>query len=276
MSRLSANRLRQLADGMRSLPARIGRPERLHIYLGCGALAVCRASGRFRRVVQDKAMLPSAAFGCDGMHGVTEDLATLTTWLHAHPHRGTIEWIIGIDHVRYVLLPWDARLSNESFCHTLASALFAQQFPASEVPFSAYQLRFASLSFGRPRLVALIPNDIIGELTAFAARHHCHTRRITPALSVVWNRFFSRVKNDTGVLALVEEPRLLRVTYDHGHVTALSLQPFSAHTSPAMPRGVTYRFPARDIGMPESEDLAPRGLSPDDDPRIAYALCGVS
>ncbi|MFM0729987.1 hypothetical protein PQQ52_05750 [Paraburkholderia sediminicola] len=199
----------------------------------------------------------------------------LRSWLHAHPFQSSIEWVIGIDHVRYLLLPWDERLSSRSFCHTLATALFAQQSTASEIPFSAYQMRLAPLSFGRPLLAALIPSEVIREITAFASRHQCRTRRIAPALSAVWDRFFVRVKNDSGVLALIEEQRLLRVTYDHGHVTSLSVQPFSGERTPAIPGGVTLAFPARNLTMPANGDLTLQGLAPDDDARFAYALCGV-
>ncbi|MFL9903453.1 hypothetical protein PQR71_35875 [Paraburkholderia fungorum] len=192
-----------------------------------------------------------------------------------HPIQRPIDWVIGIDYVRYLLLPWDERLSSQSFCRTLAAALFAQQSTASEIPFSAYQMRLAPLSFGRPLLAALIPSEVIREITAFVSHHQCRTRRITPALSAVWDRFFVRMKNDSGVLALVEGQRLLRVTYDHGHVASLSVQPFSGGRTSAIPKGVTLVFPARNLTIAASSDLALQGLAPDDDARFAYALCGM-
>ncbi|MFM0133382.1 MULTISPECIES: hypothetical protein [Paraburkholderia] len=275
MSRLPASRLIQFVKRVCSLSIRLGRPERLRIYLDRSGLAVCVVTGRFRPVVRSKAILPSTISDCDATHSVSAALAALTTWLHTHPFRSSIEWVIGIDHVRYLLLPWDERLSSHSFCHTLAAALFAQQSTASDIPLSAYQMRFAPRSFGQPLLAALIPSEVIGEITAFASRHQCRTRRITPALSVVWDRFFVRIKNDSGVLALVEGQRLLRVTYDHGHVTSLFVQPFSGERTPAIPGGVTLAFPAQNLTMPANGDLTLQGLAPDDDARFAYALCGV-
>jgi hypothetical protein len=277
VSRLPGSRFIQLASKMRSLPARIGRPARLRVYLGRDELAVCVLTGRIRPALRVKDILSSAATGDngDGSHSVAATLAALSTWLQAHPTRGVIEWVIGIDHVRYLSLPWDERLSGKPFCHTLAAALFAQQFSGSGIPFSAFQLRFAPLSFGRPLLAALIPNEVIDELTAFAPRHHCRTQKITPALSAVWDRFFSRVKNDTGVLALVEGQRLLRASYNHGHVTSVSVQPFSGERTPAIPGGITYCFPAKNMTAPTDGELALRGLLAGDDARFAYALCGV-
>ncbi|WP_229012961.1 hypothetical protein [Paraburkholderia gardini] len=211
----------------------------------------------------------------DGNHTVSAALTALTEWLHAHPLRGGIEWVVGIDYVRYLLLPWDERLANRSFCRTLAAALFAQQCPGEDVPFSAFRLRLAPLRFGQPRVAALIPVEIVNELTEFAPRHQCRTRRITPTLGVVWNRFFSLVKNEAGVLALVEGQRLIRVGYDHGHVTSLSVQPFSDQRRAYIQQNVTRFFPARNMAAPANGELALQGLVPGDDVRVAYALCGV-
>jgi hypothetical protein len=274
VSRSPASRLMRLANWVRTLRARIGSPQRLRIYLSGRSLAACLVQGRFRPMLRAKVIFPFAAPNCGGGDNLPAALAALSEWLHAHPHRGAIEWIIGIDHVRYLFLPWDARLSSKSFCHALAAALFAQQFSGDDIPFSEHQLRFAPLSFGRPRLVALIPSEVVSELTAFASRHHCRSRRIAPALSVVWDSVFPKVKNDIGVLALVEGQRLLRVHYDHGQLISLSIKPCSEAHTWAIPGDVTYLFPPRDTTTPGAE-LAPQGLAPGDDPRYAYALCGV-
>ena len=275
MSRLLASRLIQLVKRVFSLLARIGQHERLCVYLSRNELAVCVVTGRFRPVVRSKTILPSTASDNDGTHSVSVALTALTTWLRAHPLRSSIDWVIGIDHVRYLLLPWDERLASQSFCNTLAAALFAQQSTAGEIPFSAYQMRLAPLSFGRPLLAALIPSEVVKELTTFASRHQSRTQRITPALSAVWDCFFVRIKNDSGVLALVEGQRLLRVTYDHGHVSSLSVQPFSGRRTAAIPSDVTLAFPARNLTMAAAGDLALQGLASDDDARFAYALCGM-
>jgi hypothetical protein len=272
VSRLPASRLIQSIKETCTLPVRIRRRERLCVYLGDAELAVCRVAGRFRPVVQTKTILSCDASGRD----IAAALAALDTWVRANSFRGAIEWIIGIDHVRYLVLPWDERLSSRSFCDTLAAASFAHQFFGNDVPFSAYQLRYASHRFGQPRLVALIPNKVVSTLATFAARHRCYTRCITPSLGAVWDRFFAHVKKDKGVLALVEGQRLLRVAYDHGHVTSLSVQPFSEEKTPAIPGDITKVFPVRNIAMPERTEWIPRGWSPDDDARFAYALCRVS
>lgn len=274
MLRLPASRLMQLVHRVRDLHVRFGRPERLRIYLSRGGLAVCLVKGQFRPVVRMKAILPSAAPDADNTHSIAAALTGLTEWLQAHPLRYAIEWVIGIDHVRYLSLPWDERLSSESFCHTLTAALFAQQFAGSDMPFSAYELRFAPLSFGQPRLAALIPSEVVAELIAFALHHRCRSRQITPALSVVWDSLSARVKNDTGMLALVEGQRVLRVAYNNGQIISLSVQPYSNERKPTIPDGATYLFPSRDMIRSTSEKLA-LALAPDDDPRFAYALCGV-
>ncbi|QIE27513.1 hypothetical protein SBC1_56190 (plasmid) [Caballeronia sp. SBC1] len=275
MSRLRASLLTHLARSIRTLRAKLSRPERLLIYLSRGGLAVCVAKGRFRPVVRIKAILPIATRDCDDTDGATAALDALTEWLKVHPVQGVIEWVIGIDYVRYLLLPWDERLSSSPFCLALAAALFAQQFSGSDVSFSAYQLRFARLAFGRPRLTVLISSELLSELNEFASRHRYRSRRITPALSVVWDSLFARVKNGAGVLALVEGQRLLRVSYDRGQFTSVSVQPFCEEQTPVIPSDITYLFPPRNIAVPGGENLPLQDPISGDDARFAYALCGV-
>lgn len=279
MSRMRASLLR-FARRISSTVAGPGRSERLRVYLGHDALAVCTVRGRLRPALTSKIILPFVATGRSGMHDVAPALAALASWLHAHPHRGGIEWIVGIYHVRYIVLPWDERLSDPSFCCTLAAALFAQQCASGDLPFSAHRLRFAALVFGRPRLVALISDEKIRALTAFSVHHKCRTRRIETALSVVWNRFLVHTKNENGELALIEGPRLMRIAYERGHLLSLSVQPFSGDRSRPLPRNATWVFPIGRAPAPLDGErmpkgLAPEGLVPADDPRLAYALCGV-
>ncbi|KVO61491.1 hypothetical protein [Burkholderia stagnalis] len=247
------------------------RPERLCVYLGHDALAVCRVTGRFKPIVQDKAVLLTDA----GVHDLTSRLAALDAWLDSHPVRGAIDWIIGIDYVRYLLLPWNPRLVSDAFCRSLTAALFAQHFAADAIPFADHQLRFAPVSFGHPRLAALIGNDVIGELTAFSKRRKYRIRQIAPALSVAWNRLFPQVKLGAGVLALIEGPRLLRVASNHGHITAFSIQPYCYSRSSAIPDDVTWVFPAHHLAASAGHMLTVDGHEPDDDVRLAYALCGA-
>ena len=55
----------------------------------------------------------------------------------------------------------------------------------------------------------------------------------------------------------------------------LSVQPFSGERTPAIPGGITYCFPAKNMTAPTDGELALRGLLAGDDARFAYALCGV-
>ncbi|WP_175954807.1 hypothetical protein [Burkholderia sp. BCC0405] len=268
--RQAVQRTARLALDVKECATRATRPERLRVYLGHDALAVCHFAGRFKPVVRHQAILHPGS----GAHGLAGQLATLGAWLDAQPMRGEIEWIVGIDHVRYLLLPWDPRAVQDAFCRSLTTALFAQSF-GGDVPIDAYQLRFGPLAFGRPRLVSLIANDAIRELAAFSTRRACRTRLIAPAMSVVWDRYFARLKKSAGVLALVEGPRLLRVGYDHGHVTTFSIQPFSDTQPSTMPGDATWIFPAHYRAGAAGGALTLDGHTPDDDAQLAYALCGV-
>ncbi|WP_185731921.1 hypothetical protein [Burkholderia stagnalis] len=266
-----AGRTGQLVDMFVGRVSAFTRPERICVYLGHDALAVCRVTGRSKPIVRDKAVLFTDA----SMHDLTGRLAVLDAWLDAHPVRGAIDWIIGIDYVRYLLLPWNPRLASDAFCRSLTAALFAQHFAGDEIPFADHQLRFAPVSFGHPRLTALIANDVIGELTAFSKRRKYRIRQIAPALSVAWNRLFAQVKLGTGVLALIEGPRLLRIASNHGHITAFSIQPYSYSRLSAIPDDATWVFPAHHLVASAGQMLAVDGHEPDDDVRLAYALCGA-
>ncbi|MDN7859524.1 hypothetical protein QZM81_27345 [Burkholderia cepacia] len=268
--RQAVRRTAELALEVNEWVVRATRPERLRVYLGHDALAVCRLTGRFKPVVRHKTILRPSS----DAHGLAGQLTTLGAWLDVQPTRGEIEWIVGIGHVRYLLLPWDPRLARDAFCRSLTTALFVQSF-GGDIPIDTYQLRFGPLAFGRPRLVSLIANDVIRELTTFSRRRASRARLIVPAMSVVWDHFFARMKKSTGVLALVEGPRLLRVGYDHGHVTTFSIQPFSDTPPSTMPVDATWIFPARSKAAATGGALTLDGHAPNDDAQLAYALCGV-
>jgi hypothetical protein len=278
VSRFLAKRLNAVAKRTRTLALRLGRPQRLRIYLGQGWLSLCLVEGRFQPKIRIKAILPSSTSSDSGTsHGVDELLVTLDAWLRAHPVRATIDWIIGIDHVRYLLLPWDERLSSNAFCRSLAAALFAQQCSGSsgEHDVSAYELRFGPLYFGRPRAAAAIPNNVLTSLTAFASMHGCRTRLIAPMLSVVWNNLCDRLKSASGSLALFEGQRLLLVGHEEGKVVSISLRPYSGNPKSIIAAGATHYFPPVNLTSPANNALTPPGLATNDDVRLAYALCGL-
>lgn len=257
---------------MRGVYRRIARRDRLCVYLGSGWTSLCAVSGRLRPTIGVKAILPSLP---SSPLSLDSSLAALETWMHTHQNRATIDWLVGIEYARYLLLPWDEHLHDDAFCRTLAAALFAQQCADTAPDFSAYQMRLGPLAYGHPRLAALVPIQVIDSLTAFAHRHQCHTRRITPMLGVVWNRFFANDKTGSGTLALLEGQRLIRLGYEKGRFKSLAVQPFFRDRTPVIAEGKISFFPAQDIQNPESGSLTLQGMLPADDVRLAYALCGA-
>ncbi|KVL04468.1 hypothetical protein [Burkholderia cepacia] len=272
MARRIVARARQPGDRLAGRLRDAARAERLCIHLGHGMLAVCRVTGRFRPVVADTAVLPTET----GATALADQLAVLDTWLDTHPFSGAFDWIVGIDHVRYVLLPWNPRLTSDAFCRSVAAALFAQQVATDERPFADHQIQFAPLAYGRPRLAALIANATLDALTLFSTRRERRVRRIVPAFGVAWDRMLPRIQRDSGVLALIEGPRLLRVVSERGHITAFSIQPFSSAHRPALADDATWVFPAQPAIDPTGRIPLLAGYAPDDDVRLAYALCGAT
>lgn len=266
-----AERTSRVGNAVIGCTDRVVPPERLCVHLGHDALAVCRVTGRFKPVVRDKVVLFTGA----RIHDLTGRLAELGAWLDAHPVRGAIDWIIGLDYVRYLLLPWNPRLADDAFCRSMAAALFAQQFSRNEVPFADQQLRFGPLSFGHPRLVALLASNVIRDLTAFSRQRKHRIRRIEPAFSVAWNSLLAQLKAGAGVLALIEGPRLIRIASSCGHITSFSIQPFSETQRAAIPADATRVFPAHHAANSVHRALAVDGHEPGDDVRLAYALCAT-
>ncbi len=252
----------------------IGYRKRLCIYLGEGWSALCLTTGRHRPVVLQKAILPCVP-SHDGRPRLETALAAIEAWLKAYSIGATINWVIGIGHAQYLLLPWDERLRDASFCYALTAAMFAQRFPRSDLDFPSHRIRLGPLSYGQPRLVAAIPSDVVTSIEAFARQHNCRTGSISPILSVVWNRFFSRLRATSGTLALVEGQRVWRVSHNHGRITSVSLWPHPNERTQAHAVDGTYQFPVLDTTTPQDGGLTVPGLAPDDDARLAYALCGA-
>ncbi|MBN3759424.1 hypothetical protein [Burkholderia sp. Ac-20365] len=279
MSHSPARWLATLAGRIRALCARIGRRERLRVYLGQGWLAVCVIEGRLRTRMHMRA---TAVLSCSlpdtgANQHLDAQLATLHAWLRTHPVRGKMEWITGLQHVRYLVLPWDERLSDSAFCRSLASALFAQQFAdaAGERDFAAYDMRLGPLSYGRSRVAALIARDVLTQLTAFAPAHGCRTGFIAPMLTVVWNHLGASARAGRGLLALVEGQRVLLAGHERGHITSIQLRPYSGNPDEIAATGATHQFPTPGMTSSVTDMPTPAGLAPCVDARLAYASCGV-
>lgn len=271
LARRVAERLRQCGDVIVGWVRSVARPERLCVHLGIDGLAVCRVAGRFKPIVQDQTFLSADS----DSHDLTTRLAKLHTWMNAHPGRGSIDWIVGMDYARYLLLPWNSRLSSGDFCRSVAAALYARQFSENATRFSDHRLRFAPLSFARPRLAALISNDVIHELTAFSMQRQYRVRRITPSLSVVWNHLYKHARASKGVLAMIEGARLLQITSDRGHIVSLSIRPFAGDQCTAALTDVTWTFPPHlTAARPDHTVFADKRVLVSD-ARMAYALCGA-
>ncbi|TDY37165.1 hypothetical protein BX592_1425 [Paraburkholderia rhizosphaerae] len=255
------------------LPIGVGRRERLCIYIGENWAAACASAGPLQRVVRMKAVISAASQHHDATD-IGPILAEIEAWLRMHHIRATINWFMSIAHVRYLLLPWDDRLASDSFCETLAAAMFAQQFPGDTRNFAAYQLRLGPIAYGQPRMAALVPHAIVSLITVSTRRCHCRIGRIVPMLSVVWNRYVEQFNAETGVLALIEGERLLRVDYDRGRIASLAIEPYSPDRTRAARLDGFRVFPAADTNAPANARLTLPDLAPDDDPRLAYALCG--
>ena len=98
----------------------------LRVYLTSDELVICAIRGLLRPTVilQQKIAIDSTTLGTTN----TALLATMDTWLQTTKlQTGTrFEWILGLSHVRYLLVPWTPKLVDQTFRQSIADALFTQ------------------------------------------------------------------------------------------------------------------------------------------------------
>lgn len=250
------------------------RHDRLRVYIAHDALALCRIRGRFKPTVIQKAVL-SVPTPADPDAGLPSMLAALTRWLGEQPGAGCIEWVVGSGLVRYLLLPWDERLASDDFCLALAKALLAQQCSPSDPLLTSAEVRFGSLTHGRPRLAAVIGRDIVRTLASFADHQSARTTTISPALALVWDQFIARFRKSTGVLVVVEGARLQRITYERGVILDLTTRPYRKIVGHFDAANTNFTFASAEIDALAGEVLRPCCMAPGDDERLAFVLVGV-
>lgn len=254
--------------------SRLWNKPRLCVFLGEDRLVACRlGAGRRGPLLHSETLpLPSGE----------DAAATLDAWLARQPAaEARLDIRLGVPHVRYLVLPWDAQLAQEDFRHTVARALLARQFPqAAATP----EIRFAPATYGQPLLAAGVDATLRPALEAAAARHGARLRALEPLLAVVWNHFHSRLRS-ARTLALAEPTRLLRVQCEAGVITEVQVRPWDpdaadaqlqAQAADATVRVFTPTQPALAGARPE----AWLGVQGDDGLPVAgdmaYALCGVA
>lgn len=191
---------------------------RLRAYLGEQGLALClHAPGRRGRLLRE-ALLPLAA-------GEAPWPALQAWWqatgsaLVAGPVR--LELVLGLPHVRYLLLPWSPDLVDAAARRSLARLLHARQFGDTGAP---PELALGPLRFGQPQLVAAVDRDLLSGARSFAAQQGWQLAAVEPLLSAVWNEAAPRLRED-GPLLVAEAGRCLVVRREKGCVVALQVRP---------------------------------------------------
>jgi hypothetical protein len=251
---------------------------RLCVFVGEDHLAICRVSGRWRARVLEKHGVPLVA-------GEGAVAATLDDWLAAHPVApGTqIGIVLGLPHVRYLLLPWSEELAQASFRGVLTRALFARQF---QQEFSTQDVRYGIVRYGQPLLAACIGQSLVMSLGAVAAKHKLQIDCVEPLLAAVCDRFQPQLRHFTGALLIAEANRALIIRHESGAMVDLQVRPAAADDIAALAQRLSTgaackvfapRQPALAGSLPAAwlEPGGHEGFSAASDGAYAYALCGV-
>lgn len=263
--------------------SRLWNRPRLCVYVGADHLALCQVAGRWSPRVLDKARVALP----DGEE--QSWWQSLEAWLAIHPLQGVmqgadLECVLGLPHVRYLLLPWDPQLVNAGFRDAVARALFARQFQETA---GVWEVRYASSGYGQPRLAAFVRREVLSALERLVLKHGLRLRAVEPLLAVVWRRFRSQLPLQGENTLLVAEPgRVLRITHERGAMTDVQVRPCTADELPGLLLRAADEEGAR-VFSPASSSLAGslpaawlqlqdrEGWTASDDGAYAYALCGV-
>lgn len=257
--------------------SRLWNKPRLRIYIGEDHLAVCQLAGRWRPRVIHKETI------CFPAGNIAGAMATLEAWLIGHSLSVNIECVLGASHVRYLLLPWDTGLVDVGFRQTLANALFVRSF---QDPPEGYEVRFASLRYGKPQLAAFVDKDLRTAFELLAQKTACRVVSLEPLLVTVWNRFQPRLAKEKGVLLIADAGRLLVLHHDHGAINDVQLRPCAVKELVDQVRRMSGVAPVRvfaplhdELAMSLPESLlrleSESGFSARSDGAYDYALCGV-
>lgn len=230
---------------------------RLRVHLAADRLVACAVAGGRRAAVTQREILPLA----------DDVAAAFDAVLAALPGKTPVEVVLGLPHVRYLMLPWDRQLAQPVFRQRMAEVLYSRQFQQDA---AGQCLRFARPVHGQPLLAACIDRTLLTTLESACARQGRRLRRVEPLLACVWNRFQRQLPR-AGRLWVEEGARVLCLTHARGAVTDVQLRPAQAA---GVPGDDTCRFaPGRpEVGL---QLRAGPGFAPDRDSACAFALCGV-
>lgn len=134
------------------------------------------------------------------------------------------EWILGLEHVRYLVIPWHNKLATQEFRDSITNNLFVQKY-RDEI--SRYEVSFSKLNFGHPLIAAFVSKELIQGITSINILNKSKNVKITPLLIPIWNKLEKTLRQEHSFLYVWDGNRALKIENKYGQIASIELEPFN-------------------------------------------------
>lgn len=150
---------------------------------------------------------------------------TLITWFNKNEmQKIKLNIVLGINHVRYIVIPWNIKLANKQFRQTIAQALFADQFNESA---ANYALFLSSVRYKSFLVAAFIKKDLLNDINHLSENHNYSIASIAPMLMPVWNHFNKVLTSEESQVIIWENNRALFIENHFGSIQKVKVTSFN-------------------------------------------------
>jgi len=136
---------------------------------------------------------------------------------------GNLGIVLSNHFVRYLLVPWNGRITNVGELRNYAAAAFEDVYGEAA---AAWDVCVSPEGSGLPRLAAAVDRALLDSVRAAAARSHLRLRSVQPYLMAAYNRLAKPRRETDFVFMLVEADRACILTAEGSiwrHVSAVTV-----------------------------------------------------
>lgn len=191
---------------------------RARVFIGDHYLSVCLLNKSYKVELQDKIY-----FYFDEK-SFLNSLFELISWLKKYTTHCSIEWILGIKYVKFLVLPWSLQLRKEKFTLMLARQMFNKSFQQDS---NMMEIKLNAFGYGQGVLATYIDITLIEQIKRLTDGTKFRNMVIEPLVSVVWNRYYSRIKKINSSIYVIENNRVFFIEQKRGCIIKVGLLPYS-------------------------------------------------
>ena len=198
-----------------------------------------RLTGRgMGRALRAQEIVPAVALGASGQFSARRQydavLTGLDAFLPAFAGRKFAATVILSNHfMRYVLVPWSDKLSDEAEQLAYARHCFAEVYGETV---RHWEIRLSPGEEGEPQLASAVDQRLLVSLRQILSRHDIGLVSIQPHLMAAWNGAYPMLRRRSAWLALVEPGRLCLGLLHQGRWQRVRSQRIASGWLAAMPQ----------------------------------------